>query len=459
MRRAMPHSAIRRELYSSRVVRSRILQESVAIMEILGGPFFGVAGAGESHGPAITSIVFGCPPGLMLDRETVQAFLDRRRPGGNKHGTPRNEKDKVVFLSGLYQTDHDALLTGSKIRVEVDGAAFETEGYQSGYTTGEPISAIVLSTSKKSGDYTQFIGPKGQVRPGHTDLVKYHKSGGFVDIRGGGRSSYRSTITDVIGGSVARQYLREHFGTYLLSSIDQVGPLRTSASLAERCEWLCHEANPGGVSIDALTKLEDEIAAAEIPSIDREFADEAAELIKQTRKQGDSLGASVEVVAVNVPPLLGDPLYQSLKARIMGTLGGLNAVQSCEVGAGKEVVTRVGSENNDPIRHEGYVSNSHGGLIGGITTGKPLVFRVGFKPTSTINKRQDSVTKDLTEIDFQLEKGRHDPCVGVRAGVTLESRVAIELLNAALSQRAQLGADHQTILSASNTGPSTHVRL
>ncbi len=154
------------------------------------------------------------------------------------------------------------------------------------------------------------------------------------------------------------------------------------------------------------------------------------------------MGAAVEVVAVNVPPLLGDPLYQSLKVRIVGSLGGLNAVQSCEVGAGIDVIERLGSQNNDPIRSTGYTANSHGGLIGGITTGMPLVFRVGFKPTSTINKPQQSVRKNLEEIDFELEKGRHDPCVGVRAGVTLESRVAIELLNAALMQQSKkLGDD------------------
>ena len=159
-------------------------------------------------------------------------------------------------------------------------------------------------------------------------------------------------------------------------------------------------------------------------------------MIKETRKDGDSLGAAVEVVAVNVPPLLGDPLYQSLKLRIMGSLGGLNAVQSCEIGSGVDVIERKGSENNDPIRSSGYKTNTHGGLIGGITTGMPLVFRVGFKPTSTINKTQESVRKNLDEIDFELEKGRHDPCVGVRAGVTLESRVAIELMSAALMQQA-----------------------
>jgi chorismate synthase len=406
-------------------------------MEILGGPYFAVSGAGESHGPAVTTTVFGCPAGLMIRRQDVQAYLDRRRPGGNKHGTPRNEKDKVVFLSGLYQTDHDTLLAGGSITVEVDGGSFRTEAYEAGYTTGEPIAAMVLSTSKKSGDYTQFVGPKGEVRPGHTDLVKYHKSRGFVDIRGGGRSSYRATISDVIGGSVARLFLRQTFGTELLSSIHQVGPLQSTRSLAERCEQLHRDRGDDGIDPQTIAALRDELASAEIPSIDAAFADEAAELIKTTRKAGDSLGAAVEVVALNVPPLLGDPLYQSLKVRIMGALGGLNAVQSCEVGAGTEVIGRVGSENNDPIRRSGYVSNSHGGLLGGITTGMPLLFRVGFKPTSTINKPQRSVTKDLTEIDFELEKGRHDPCVGVRAGVTLESRVAIELMNAAMSQKAQ----------------------
>jgi chorismate synthase len=394
-------------------------------MEILGGPLYAVAGAGESHGPAVTTIIYGCPPGHRIRRTDVQPFLDRRRPGGNKHGTPRNEKDKVVFLSGLYRDDVDQLLTGSKLSVDVDGASFDTEGYEDGLTTGEPVAAIVLSTSKKSGDYTQFTGPGGEVRPGHTDLVKYHQTKGFVDIRGGGRSSYRSTISDVIGGSVARIILRQLFGVELLSSISQVGTLKANQSLSETLG----SKNP---SDDTISQWQATLDRAEIPSIDETFANEAGELIKETRKRGDSLGAAVEVVAVNVPPLLGQPLYQSLKVRLMGALGGLNAVQSCEIGAGVDVIERAGSVNNDPVRRDGYQSNTHGGLLGGITTGSPLVARIGFKPTSTINLPQKSVTKDLHEIDFELAKGRHDPCVGVRAGVTLESRMAIELLNALL---------------------------
>ncbi|MCA9982286.1 MAG: chorismate synthase, partial [Anaerolineales bacterium] len=181
---------------------------------------------------------------------------------------------------------------------------------------------------------------------------------------------------------------------------------------------------------------------AVIHSLDPDFAAKAGELIKQTRIQGDSIGAAVEVVAVNVPPLVGDPLYNSLKVRLMGALGGLNAVQACEIGAGTAVVQRRGSENNDPIRTSGYQRNSHGGLIGGITTGMPLVARVSFKPTSTITHAQESVRKNLQEIEFELHKGRHDPCVGVRAGVTLESRLAIELLNAVLMHQA--GRVHPT---------------
>lgn len=406
-------------------------------MEILGGPLYTVAGAGESHGPAVTTIVMGCPAGQYLCRQQVQAYLDRRRPGGNKHGTPRNEKDKVVFVSGLYQDDHDKLLGGSKLSVEVDGNVFQTEGYEEGYTTGEPIAAIVLSTSKKSGDYTQFSGARGEVRPGHTDLVKFHKSAGFVDVRGGGRSSYRSTISDVIGGSLARILMEEKFGTVILSSISQVGPLKATQSLADHFESLIGNSDHLQIAAEKIAAVQTRLAEAELYSIDAEFAEQAGELIKETRRQGDSLGAAVEVVALNVPPLLGDPLYQSLKLRIMGALGGLNAVQSCEVGSGLAVVERLGSENNDPIRSGGYVANTHGGLLGGITTGMPLVFRVGFKPTSTINKPQQSVRKNLEEIDFELQKGRHDPCVGVRAGVTLESRVAIELLNSALMQQSQ----------------------
>lgn len=405
-------------------------------METLGGPLYAVAGAGESHGPAVTTIVFGCPPGLYLRRGDVQAYLDRRRPGSSRHGTPRNEKDKVVFLSGLYQDDAEKLLTGSSLSVSADGLEFRTEGYEEGYTTGEPIAAIVLSTSKKSGDYTQFSGPTGEVRPGHTDLVKYHKSQGFVDVRGGGRSSYRSTISDVIGGSIARILLREKFGTVILSSISQVGPLKAEKSLAGHLQSIIHDSGTLAIDSARIEETQKQLLGAEIPSIDAEFADDAAELIKETRKQGDSLGAAVEVVAVNVPPLVGEPLYQSLKVRIMGALGGLNAVQSCEAGDGISVVERRGSENNDPIRSGGYAKNSHGGLLGGITSGSPLVFRVGFKPTSTINMPQDSVRKNLDEIEFELEKGRHDPCVGVRAGVTLESRVAIELLNAVLMHQS-----------------------
>jgi len=287
----------------------------------------------------------------------------------------------------------------------------------------------VLSTSKKSGHYGQFAGPTGEVRPGHTDLVKYHQSQGFVDIRGGGRSSYRSTISDVVGGSIARLYLREKFGTVILSSICQVGPLKAARSLADHF-------GPNAAN-DDIEAVEATLTAAEIHSLDADFAEQAAELIKETRKQGDSIGAAVEVVAVNVPPLVGEPLYHSLKVRLMGALGGLNAAQSVEVGAGAAVVSRRGSENNDPIRRGGYQANSHGGLLGGITTGAPLVCRVGFKPTSTIIKPQQSVRKNLEEIEFMVQKGRHDPCVGVRAGVTLESRLAIELLNAVLMHQSR----------------------
>ncbi|MBN1994826.1 MAG: chorismate synthase [Anaerolineae bacterium] len=407
-------------------------------MEILGGPLFAVAGAGESHGPAITTIIFGCPPGLRLSRQEVQKYLDRRRPGSSKHGTPRHESDKMVFLAGLYAEGAlDRLLAGPEIRVRVDGQEHQTETYEEGYTTGEPIAAIVLSTSPKSRHYQQFAGPTGEVRPGHTDLVKYYQSKGFVDIRGGGRSSYRSTISDVIGGSIARIFLKEYFGTAILSSICQVGPLKTSLSLADHFTRLVRESQNWQIPGHELEQIEQKLADVEIHTLDADFARAAAALIKETRQQGDSVGAAVEVVAVNVPPLVGDPLYQSLKLRLMGALGGLNAAQFCEIGDGAAVIARRGSENNDPIRRAGYQANSHGGVLGGITTGMPLVCRVGFKPTSTIIKPQLSVRKNLEEIDFMVKKGRHDPCVGVRAGVTLESRLAIELMNAVLLHQAR----------------------
>lgn len=402
-------------------------------MELLGGPLFAVAGAGESHGPGMTTIIFGCPPGLRIRREDIQQYLERRRPGGNRHGTPRQEADRVILLSGIYaEGEIDRLLSGPTIAVHSEEASSETESYEEGYTTGEPIAALVLSTSKRSRHYAQFAGPSGQVRPGHTDLVKYHKSQGFVDIRGGGRSSYRSTISDVIGGSIARIFLQEQFSTVILSSISQVGPLQTDLSLAQHFQNIIQKQETHTISPEAIALVEAKLDEAEIRSLDPEFAQEAGHLIKRTRILGDSLGAAVEVVAVNPPSLVGEPLYQSLKVRLMGALGGLNAAQSCEVGDGVQVIPRQGSENNDPIRRSGYQANSHGGLIGGMTTGSPLVCRVGFKPTSTILKTQQSVRKNLQEIDFALEKGRHDPCVGVRAGVTLESRMAIELMNAVL---------------------------
>ena len=381
-------------------------------MEVLGGPLFGVAGAGESHGPAIVTTVFGCPPGLWVERAQIQHYLDRRRPGSNKLGTPRREDDQVALLSGLYSEDHDQLLSGPALHLHLGEDATPVPTYQAGFTTGEPIAAAVLSAAKRSGDYKQFAGPQGHVRPGHTDLVKHYKSRGFGDVRGGGRSSYRSTISDVIGGTIARLYLAEHFGTAIFSSICQVGPLETGVSLAERVAELVAEADGQPLSPATCAALEDELERGPLRTVDADFANRAAELITQTRKEQDSVGAALEVVAVNVPPLVGEPLYQSLKLRLMGSLGGLHAVQACEIGAGRSASARRGSQNNDPIRKDGYQRNSHGGLLGGVTTGMPLVCRLSFKPTATIAQPQHSVRKDLEEIEFQLAKGRHDPCVG-----------------------------------------------
>ncbi len=396
-------------------------------MEILGGPLFAVAGGGESHGPGISTIVMGCPAGLRLNRSQIQAWLDRRRPGSTRHGTTRREGDRVALLSGIFSDDPGALLAGPTISLGgVDSGVTET--YEEGFSTGEPIAALVLSTSKKSADYTQFEGPAGEVRPGHTDLVKYHKSSGYADIRGSGRSSYRSTISDVIGGSIARVFLREHFGTRIFSSISQVGTLQAEQRLSQ--------VFSGKASAEDLAALKKRLATTEIHTIDQDFALAAADLIRQVRSERDSLGAAIDVVAFNPPALAGEPLYNSLKMRLMGSLGGLHAVQVCEAGDGFKVVGRRGSENNDAIRNSGYQSNSHGGLIGGVTTGMPIVFRVGFKPTSSIPQPQKSVRKDLEEIDFELEGGRHDPCVGIRAGITLESRLAIELANAVLCHQA-----------------------
>jgi chorismate synthase len=224
-----------------------------------------------------------------------------------------------------------------------------------------------------------------------------------------------------------------------------VGPLQAERTLAD-------DVRAFGPNVDAeriaplTAALESSWEQIGIPTIDPDFAAAAADLIRRTRIAGDSLGAAVEVVGLNVPALVGDPLYQSLKLRLMGSLGGLHAVQACEIGDGVAVASRLGSENNDPIRAGGYAGNTHGGLIGGITTGNPLAARVFFKPTSSITRPQLSVRKNLEEIDFELKKGRHDPCVGVRAGVTLESRMAIEIMNAVLMHAArQVSPDDYTL--------------
>ncbi len=410
-------------------------------MEILGGPLFAVAGAGESHGPGYTTIVMGCPPGLWLTRQDIQQYLDRRRPGSSPHGTPRREADQVLLLSGLYSDAAAAqahlLLAGTEIHLGNQAEDQTTRTYGAGFTTGEPIAAVVLSTATRSGDYTQFAGPGGEVRPGHTDLVKHYQSGGYVDIRGGGRSSYRSTISDVIGGAIARKYLAEHFGTAFFSAVCQVGELKTKQSLRDYINQRTGEIGGGQViSQDQVQSLAETLAGSPLQTLDPEFDARAVALIEGVREAGDSIGSMVEVAAVNVPPLAGAPLYQSLKLRLMGALGGLNAARSCEIGAGFEVVERRGSANNDPIRHTGYQGNNHGGLLGGITTGMPIIARVGFKPTSSIQVPQKSVRKNFEDIDFNLRRGRHDPCVGVRAGITLESRMAIELMNAVLMHQA-----------------------
>ena len=212
----------------------------------------------------------------------------------------------MILLSGLYQAHTDRLTAGAPIRVGDADQALTVSSYEEGYCSGEPLAALVLSSSKRPQDYAQFAGPQGEVRPGHTDLVKFHQSRGYADPRGGGRSSYRSTISDVIAGSIARIFLREHFQTVILSSICQVGPLKGSLTLADRLEDY-QEPGSRRFSPDAMERLEASLEGSEVHTLDPAFAQRAAEAIRETRKKGDSLGASIEVVAVNPPPLSGSP--------------------------------------------------------------------------------------------------------------------------------------------------------
>jgi chorismate synthase len=344
------------------------------------GKLFTVTTYGESHGLAIGAIVDGCPPGMELNEGDIQPYLDRRRPGTSRHHSPRKEADEVKILSGVFE----------------------------GKTTGTPIGLIIHNTDQKSKDYSDI---KDKFRPGHADYSYYRKYG-IRDYRGGGRSSARETAMRVAAGAIARKYLQERLGIEIYGYLGQLGPLHLAApdlSQVNQNPFFC--ADP-----------------ARLPELEAYMDD--------LRKAGDSIGARINVVATGVPTGLGEPVFDKLDAEIAHALMSINAVRGVEIGDGFAVVEQKGSEHRDEISPDGFQKNSAGGTLGGISSGQDILASIALKPTSSIRKTGETIDKSGAATEIQT-KGRHDPCVGLRATPIAEAMLAIVLLDHYLRQRGQ----------------------
>lgn len=352
------------------------------------GHLFRVTTWGESHGPAIGCVIDGCPPGIPLSEEDIQPWLDRRRPGQSRFTTQRQEADRVRILSGVFE----------------------------GKTTGTPISLMIENTDQRSKDYSDIAL---RYRPGHAD-VTYDLKYGHRDYRGGGRSSARETACRVAAGAVARRVIAWLLGPEctIRAALVQIGALSVDR---ERWDWDETERNPFFCP-DALTAIEWEA------------------LLGAVRKEGSSIGALVEIVAEGFPPGLGAPVYGKLDADIASALMGINGVKAVEIGEGLGVAALRGEQNADAMRmHEGalhFTSNKAGGILGGISTGQPITARFAIKPTSSILVPVPSVNRRGEEIDI-VTKGRHDPCIGIRAVPVAEAMLACLLLDHLLRDHAQ----------------------
>ena len=343
------------------------------------GKLFTVTSFGESHGPAIGCIVDGCPPGLALSEADLQVDLDRRRPGTSRHTTQRREADQVRILSGVFE----------------------------GKTTGTPIGLLIENTDQRSKDYSTIAR---QFRPGHADYTYWQKYG-IRDYRGGGRSSARETAMRVAAGGIAKRYLAGQ-GIEIRGYVSQLGPIRPG-----RFDWDEVERNPFF-----------------FPD-----ADKVAELeayMDALRKEGNSVGARVDVVATGVPPGLGEPVFDRLDADLAHALMSINAVKGVEIGAGFASVEQKGTEHRDEIAPEGFLSNHAGGVLGGISSGQDIIASIALKPTSSLRLPGRSIDLDGQAVDV-VTTGRHDPCVGIRATPIAEAMTAIVLMDHLLRHRAQ----------------------
>ena len=345
------------------------------------GTLFAVTNFGESHGPAIGCVIDGCPPGMALSEADIQPELDRRRPGTSRHVTQRQEPDQVQILSGVYE----------------------------GQTTGTPIALLIQNTDQRSKDYGNLLQT---FRPGHADYTYFQKYG-VRDPRGGGRSSARLTAPTVAAGAVAKKWLREQFGTTFQGCMTQLG----ECSIAFE-SWAHVPHNPFFAPCADVQALEN--------------------YMDQLRKAGDSCGARIRVVATGVPVGLGQPLYDKLDADIAWAMMGLNAVKGVEIGAGFASVSQRGTVHGDALTPHGFQGNNAGGVLGGISTGQDLEVSIAIKPTSSILSPRPSIDMhgEPTEV---VTKGRHDPCVGIRATPIAEALLALVVMDHALRHRAQCG--------------------
>lgn len=344
------------------------------------GKLFTVTTFGESHGLGLGAIIDGCPPGLELSEADLQADLDRRRPGTSRYTTARNEADQVKIMSGVFE----------------------------GKTTGTPIGLMIENTDQRSKDYGNIAKT---FRPGHADYTYWQKYG-LRDYRGGGRSSARETAMRVAAGAIAKKYLKHKFDMDIYGCVTQIGEVK-----AQNFDWDIVEENP--------FFFPDE---AQLPALD--------ELLRGVIRSKDSIGAKVMVVANNVPVGLGEPIFDRLDADIAHGLMSINAVKGVEIGDGFEVVNQKGSEHRDELTPTGFASNHAGGILGGISSGQQITAQMALKPTSSIGVSGNTVDIEGKPTDI-ITRGRHDPCVGIRAVPIAEAMLALTLVDHYLRHRAQ----------------------
>lgn len=344
------------------------------------GQLFRVTTFGESHGLALGAVVDGCPPGLEISEADLQGDLDRRKPGTSRYTTPRREPDEVKILSGVFE----------------------------GKTTGTSIGLLIENTDQRSKDYSDI---KDLFRPGHADYT-YHQKYGQRDYRGGGRSSARETAMRVAAGAIAKKYLKQVHGIEITGFLSQLGPIKAEAFDAAQIEQ-----NPFFFA-----------DAGKLEALDQYMRD--------LKKEGNSIGAKVQVIASNVPVGLGEPVFDRLDADIAHAMMGINAVKGVEIGDGFAVVEQKGSEHRDEMTPAGFASNHAGGILGGISSGQDIVVSLGLKPTSSITVPGKTITTE-GEATEMITKGRHDPCVGIRAVPIAEAMLALVLMDHLLRHRAQ----------------------